>query len=171
MTTYEPGTVADITIRSAGKPERAIRTGSDGWRTATMFYGDEREDAVTDVRPLVVLDPKGHPEATDQFMPAHFRSYAETLREVRGPQSVAALELEFIAKQIEEQTQDPKPDEPHGRYAVVEDRDGVEWCKIDPSNGETYVWQQLGKPGGADVLYQSWDELDVVKILSPGASS
>lgn len=117
MSTYEPGTVADITISNGHTSKtftRAFYSAFDGqWisPTAGRIYADGTSDHwnVTDVRPLVVLDDRNE-----------YRRVADMLRETAENFFVpdaAALALK-VADQIEAQTKPPRIPEP-GLWGVV----------------------------------------------------
>jgi len=120
----------------------------------------------------VTIDLTGYPEGDSpesrQAFPAHLRSYAKTLRESwRGSGSCAARTLEFIADQAEAQLPKPKPEEPTGLFAVVEDRDGGRWVNWRDPNSSMEHTEPWVEHFGAD-RNLNYDDIDVVKVLSPG---
>lgn len=57
----------------------------------------------------------------------------------------------------------PKPDEPSGGGAVVEDRDGRYWTLIAPDSRK---WANYGEHGYRD--YRDYADLCVVRVVSEG---
>jgi hypothetical protein len=114
-------------------------------------YSDENPVAVEHGTPVVVIDPED-----DATLSRLWRLLPDNI--VSIDQLQAALR-EFV---------NPKPEEPTGRYAVVEDSDGQEWCRIDVSNG--YAWQKLGQAGTERHRYDMYRNIDAVKVLSPGVT-
>jgi hypothetical protein len=65
-----------------------------------------------------------------------------------------------VAKQIEAQTKPPKPAEPTGLGAVVEDAAGQQWVRI--TNPNQTPWMRGGS------FPRQWRHIDAVKVLSEG---
>ena len=142
--TYPVGAMAVIRTPEGSGDERSVRSNHRGWYTP---YGHWHESQVTVVRPLVVLDLVNAPTTED---------VGRVLREGG---------FGNFARQIEAQTRPPKPAEPTGLGAVVEDREGDLWLRYtDP--GINAIWQQIG--GGPYRAYNVWADIDVVKVLSEG---
>lgn len=167
MSEYKPGTVAEITwqARDGQRTQRAIR-GEGGWSLGDMhsWVGDS---FVTDVRPLVVLDPD---ECADpSILAIACAAGAEALRQTNpGRKLLDAEALAWLADQIEQQTKPAKPAEPTGLGAVVEDSRGELWvrgCECDPGDDEADWWPRhrlwTDKP-------QGWSDIDAVRVLSEG---
>ena len=138
---YESGTVAVATVRGLNGV-RVFRcfggwTSEDSTPNGFDFHADEY---VTDVRPLVVLDPEG-----EGF---HVAEMAADLRK-RGQA--------WLADQIEAQTKPPKPAEPTGLGAVVEDASGKRFVRYDGD------WPWLD--GTANL---QWQHINAVRVLSEG---
>lgn len=109
---------------------------------------------------LVVIDPEDREqvERLDALIDAEL--WSKNSPKWAGPADVLQQALREFAAPTP-----PKPDEPTGRYAVVEDGEDGEWCRIDQANG--YVWQLLGQPSGA-CRYAMWHQIDAVRVLSEG---
>jgi hypothetical protein len=120
---YAPGTVAVATVR--GVPGvRVIRGGAtsgaftDYWFADRLIHGSAshfHESVVTDVRPLVALDPTNYPTLD---VAEHFRAHG----------------LPAFADAWAAQTRPPKPAEPTGLGAVVEDAAGYWWVSASHDN-------------------------------------
>ena len=143
-------------------PEIAVSADGHKWYVAGPRLGSQHgwyADDIEIVRPLVMLDlDKARGCWADTNDPA---AIVERLRETN---SVAA---HAIADQIEAQTRPPKPDEPTGLGAVVEDAQGVRWIrKGNTSHGEDWT-RQVGEAWSGG----SWDRIDAVRVLSEGVTS
>lgn len=103
----------------------------------------------------VVLDPED-------------RQQMERLRDALGaPTSPLGFGWQWLQRVLRSLTVDPKPDEPTGLGAVVEDTEGDRWvrwtCDPDP---EIQPWTAADE-GGADHV---WADLAAVKVLSEGVT-
>ena len=150
--TYPVGTVAVATVCSV-KNVRAFRyedtSGETFWWVATPVRDRlQHEDSdVTDVHPLAVL----------YLSALEIPDFVDSLRGgLGGP--VACR----VADAIEYQTRPPKPAEPTGLGAVVECRDHSPLTRASTAIRGELVW--VGNNGD----WHTWDELDVVKVLSEG---
>jgi hypothetical protein len=157
MSDYQPPrTVAVITTES-GAQYRAFRTSKSGWRAAgpgDFFYDRE----VTNVRPLVVLDPEGAGMCLEVFK-----------------KDIASLCTDSTAwpkmlRDVEAQTSPPKPPEPTGLGAVVEDRAGDRWIRVEWGNPWCRA-NPVRRAGGDSLTHGThvpWERLDAVRVLSEG---
>lgn len=139
MSDYPPGTVAVATVRGIRSVRVFRRTTS--WVTGTVVRGylDHSNSEVADVRPLVVLD------------------LGDSALEVVG--RLRDLGLYGLATSIESQTRPPKPPEPTGLGAVVEDSEGVRWVRHRTSGGGGWF---------VDGIARTYDRIDAVRVLSEG---
>jgi hypothetical protein len=159
MSDYPVGTIALATVRGvegvrvmAGEglyppklrwvttDPRLVDSGNDGW----YFDYD-----VTDVRPLVLLD-------LDTIGASSWKVVADNLRTTG-----CRIARENIADQIEAQTKPPKPDEPTGLGAVVEDAGGDLWLRTEKAD---FPWRRPAKLQNGRV----WRTIDAVRVLSEG---
>jgi hypothetical protein len=121
-----------------------------------LTYTPDR--GVTDVRPLVVLDPEedgGRVTAVIEGLRATESLY------VRGAESLYVSAAD-VAEQILRALADPKPAEPTGLGAVVRLRDGTLATRSDYIT--TNPWRD-----GRGVPHE-WRDLDVTEVLSGGWS-
>ena len=118
------------------------------------------EHGAEPVRPLVVIDPEDR-EQVERLTQTYLRDYdgVDTVAQVGEVDSMQAALRSLVAP--------PKPEEPTGRYAVVEDSEGIEWCRIDSVIG-AFCWQRLGQPGRAETSYAKWSGINAVRVLSKG---
>ena len=163
MSTYPAGTVAVATVK--GKPNvRVMRSApfrnTPNWASSVSVDGNWwfRDDEVTDVRPLVVLDLDEQP-----FPKSGLEEFLRNLR-------YGTIAKDWLADQIEAQTKPPRIPEP-GLWGVVE-------AKYGDTPVRTFVrerdgWSSLTNPGRAGVMCD-WDRLvDPVLIrdgIEDGAS-
>jgi hypothetical protein len=102
-------------------------------------------------RPLAVIDPEDM-EAVSQLM-GHFSRADGAIYGKRGVDNMQAALREFA------EPKPPRPDEPTGLGAVVEDENGARWTRV----GVNGMWMQQGVVGGC--LY---DDVRAVRVLAAG---
>ena len=73
-----------------------------------------------------------------------------------------------LADQIEAQLPKPKPEEPKGLGAVVLDRDGNRWVRVDPNPGDNVLgaWESEFSPTN-----KTYSHIDAVEVLSEGVTA
>jgi hypothetical protein len=144
---WKPGDVAAIPFTSGD--ERGMWV--DG--TFVVTGGRASSRAYGGVRPLVVIDPED--------------------REVVGRLTRAAFDVSAVDSHDIDQMQaalrslltPPKPAEPTGLGAVVEDDRGFQWIRTDDDrNAEP--WSRRNTPGLPQ--YRAWRDLAAVRVLSDG---
>jgi len=140
---WKPG---DVGVCSADGVRVVKANGSnDLWHHPD--YANPQSLTATSVRPLVVIDPAKNP---------HRAGTAEW--------------ADWIEDRYVEQTKPPKPDEPTGLGAVVEDAEGKRWVRLpDPPDAD---WN-LDKPwrGGPGFgVRRNWQIVAAVCVLSEGIS-
>lgn len=162
MSAYEPGTVALATVR--GVPGvRVLRAGGPGvsgrkqapfWLSAEFVAGwrTHSDYLVTDVRPLVVIDPEECGQVERVWL---------ALRDGKALQSrdnLTAALRSLIAP--------PKPPEPTGLGAVVEDAEGRLWvrqCRCP--RGIAAEWRE-----GHGSTPATYADIDAARVLSEGVT-
>lgn len=157
--TYEPGTVALVKF-AWGMGEfrtciRAQRHGKLGWLHDRLdgFTPDDHPAGPTSVRPLVVIDLSSAESTPESIL----RLAAKVLDDGRSGYEAEASHLRDWANQIEAQTRPPKPAEPTGLGAVIEDTEGRKYVRTE--------WQSPWDRGGGAFTY---DAIDVARVLSEG---
>lgn len=163
---YAPGTVAVATVR--GVPNvRVFRNVGGWWSVGTSNPKSETsafDSYVTNVRPLVVLESDLGGNWTTKGLREGARRCRDAASEF-GVANVAVL-LHRLADEIEQQPRPPKPPEPTGLGAVVEDRSGVKWVLV-PEDGNPARSQWVCSHSTCG----NWDAIDVPDedhILSHG---
>lgn len=139
---WKPGDVAMIPF--ARGDVRGMYT-TDGWVCSDMHY--PAVHGYSDLRPLVVIDPEDS-EAVER----HWRMAGQSLPSFR-----AAL------REYANPTP-PRPDEPQGLGAVVEDADGVRWVRSE--RHDCAPWDRVGEPVGGFL----WPDVAAVRVLSEGVA-
>jgi hypothetical protein len=161
VSTYEPGAVASVTYETADmlSPEtlRGIRW-SYGWHVvdATGGYETINDRYVTDVRPLVVIDPEDR-EGVEQL------AHTIVATEHRGCGSMTCYR-DTVQAALRSLLAPLKPDEPLGLGAVVEDAEGRVFVKWSHKHREDRNWKHEGMGGD----YRHWSDIDVTHIHSHG---
>lgn len=142
--TFAPGDVA-LVRNEFGVWNRAILSVRPGGMVWEFGVADSRAPEYAQSRPLVVLDPES-PDDVDRL--------ADALTEHCGEQ--AALRSLLLP---------PKPEEPQGLGAVVEDADGDLWIRTttDPE-------EHCGKPWQCGPVHKHWQIVTAVKVLSEGVT-
>lgn len=164
MSTWPVGTVAQVSIGDRVY-ERCL------WDSYNQQWVDSREGRlsaqgmrkITGVRPLVVLDLSDQPvegDATGRNEPTLLVSMLRETSENFFTPDAAALARK-VADQIEAQTRPSKPAEPTGLGSVVQDREKRLWVRLATNP----PWFH------PEVFDKTWDQLDVVKVLSEGLTS
>ena len=153
MNAYKPGDVCVATVR--GVPNVRVMRVTDpfhSWRAEKPCLGAQAasDDEVTDVRPLVVLDPERAP----------YPLVGSLREQVEG--ELTPHTSRWLLEQIEAQTRPPKPPEPQGLGAVVEDAAGGRWVRAALKSGNS--WH---KPIGT---WSRYEHIDVVRVLSEGVT-
>lgn len=126
------------------------------WRTQT--FGEIADYKVTNFRPLAVIDPEDR-EQVERLNEAICVAYgkANVLDGDRVTPMQAALR-EFA------NPKPPKPDEPTGMGAVVEDAYGQRYVGL----GDRYSTGKLRWKGGRGMKFTSYDHIAAVRVLSEG---
>lgn len=162
MSDWKPGEIALVTMthRSDGESKTygpcIWNAESDGWVSGThgRLYPSEHVWRIAEVRPLVVIDAEDR-EAVERL----WRTWADLAPKNRLAQDNLQAALREFAN-----PKPPKPEEPTGLGAVVEDADGERWVRA--TNYTTVKhWR------GCDNSWQGrrrWDEIRVVRILNDG---
>lgn len=170
---WKPGDVAMVSGQYAEDGVVAVLTGAAsnlGW----AFCGRNQNGPVqcwsalnggnaTVIRPLVVIDP----EVTKggALLPGWLRNHAaEIAGKSAGGRASVSDDLRYIADQIDRQAypSDPKPEEPTGLGAVVEDADGRRWVRAPRDSRCDWHAQELGPT--------KWAVIAVVRVLSEGVT-
>lgn len=103
--------------------------------------------------PVLVIDPDDR-EAVERLHDALLGDYANLFTPIATADAIRSL-------------LDPEPDEPKGLGAVVKDREGLVWVRV---NGHLGTWRRARGLGAAH-RWSDWTDLDIPDedhILSPG---
>lgn len=157
MSEFKPGTVAVATV--CGVPNLRVFRYDHGFelRWQTTGFTTHNDADVTDVRPLVVLDLAEQP-----FPASGVDKFIENLRS-------GSIAREWVADQIEAQTKPPKPTEPLGLGAVVEDAEGRRWVRSRLTELQGLlgvVWEN-----SQTLSHNHWNNIDAVRVVHEGVSA
>lgn len=148
-------------------------TASFAERRAAATTGDELrvevEPIVTGLsvagRPLVVIDPEDR-EQVEQFIRAYFAEWEKSPASVRvlkvGETMPMASHFDAAQTAFRSLVAPPKPDEPKGWGAVVEDRTGAYFTLYAPESG---IWINYAEGKRA------WSDIDVARIVHEGVTA
>ena len=154
MSEYEPGTVAVATVR--GVPHRVLRSRDDAWLTVD---GTLYDDQVTDIRPIMVLDPEDREQCKAVF-DAQWRAVDIIRDQQGGGGGVDLVDALQMGLGLLLNPSPPKPAEPKGLGAVVETPGGL-YVRSDVETCNP--WR------GPNGIPFEWDDLDgPVRVLSEG---
>jgi hypothetical protein len=158
---WKPGDVAMVELPE-GSERPAVLIGVDTgclcWHSAVS--GDFRcldFDAVA-ARPLAVIDPE-HREQVERLIRLQDKHFNDGIREV-----VNDFDLRDMQAALREYAdpKPPRPEEPTGLGAVVEDAEGVRFVRTGVDGWE---WTQVGTGGPI-----CWAYIDAVRVLSEGVA-
>lgn len=136
-------------------------------------FGGLHQDAFAAPRPLVVIDPEDAEQVERLMKTIIDKAPSVVVRHNQGGRhiewraaSLAAALREFAAPTP------PKPDEPQGLGAVVEDAKGVLWTRNEYKTNLTgTVWISAYHPTLADEsVMREYSDIDVVRVLSEGVT-
>lgn len=161
---WQPGNVAMVQAKDKCGESLAIRSiglgaGCPCWETATGYLLDSR---VTNVRPLITIDPESREEVERLAEAWRSQTHATLGTE---PMSLDAYRMQAALREFASPTP-PKPEEPTGDGAVVEDANGYRWVRI-ASQGESPdspPWRHRGHSA------RFWASVKAVKVLSEGVT-
>lgn len=160
---YEPGTVAVATVRGVPNVQvvRCLAYDTPQWFCPLYQESDERngwwpdDDEVTDIRPLVVLDP----EDVAQVRVLNL-ALGGTLRD-----------HEAVASALRSLLPPPKPPEPTGLGAVVEDAEGHHWVRafFPGADASSDDWRRGDTPYHSNEReWHRYADIDAVRIVGEG---
>jgi hypothetical protein len=163
---WQPGDVAMIR-HVTGKWSRMMLQPSGRWACSrgpeATTHAVSAED---DVRPLVVIDPEDR-EAVERLLSLFFPGWAHVKENGSEIVGIDIARMQAALREFAD-PKPPKPEEPTGLYAVVEDTESREWCRIDVIG---YCWQRLGDAAGSTTTaYAAWDAINAVRVLSVGVT-
>ncbi len=174
MREWKPGDVALLTLshkvdgrghEHQSSPVVGIRDNVDSWACGAAI-GRRVEDAhVDDARPLVVIDPEDR-EQVERFREIASR-WADQVpySDMREAGDMDHLDAMQAALREFANPTPPKPDEPTGLGAVVEDVDGNFWIRTCKPCEDC-----LDKPWQSGPVRRNWLIVEAVRVLSEGVA-
>lgn len=179
---WKPGDVAAIQTRViaddggvAVRVKSHVLTGEPVWMwivnggVPRADGGLVRDESVTDARPLVVIDPEDREQTArlaDLFCEARWCHTAAGDSDECDPLTRSAMREALAAFA---NPTPPKPPEPTGLGAVVEDASGHRWVRagLGVAGADATPWQGV-YPG--PVERRHWRDIAAVRVLSEGVS-
>jgi len=161
---WQPGDVAMLSGRGGTElgicyePGIVTERGSKArWRTA----GLDRWSSVSEARPLVVIDPEDREQVARLAV-----AYMSANPGVASIEPTIHGRLTNALREFADPTP-PKPVEPTGLGAVVEDIEGVRWTRVEAGEPET---RNPWYPADCDFQPDEWHNLCAVRVLSEGVT-
>lgn len=160
---WKSGDVALVTLYD-GTTSRAIMRHDGSWRLAESCVNN---GIATDPRPLVVIDPERIlPDWPGSLLSSLLEACALIVAESVAPWEVHETTLlNNLTAAFAAVCDEPKPAEPTGLGAVVEDADGQRWVKVH-AHLDSYR-QSTGTQLG---IYLPYYDINVVRVLSEGVT-
>ena len=133
----------------------AVDADGNGWRV----------DSIEGARPLVVIDPEDR-EQVERLIErmAQARVWAVVPTDIDSMADYRANQMQTALRSL---VTPPKPDEPTGLGAVVEDVSGRRWTRYDTRDPQPWWWN--GAPEVAVCRY-AYADIDAIRVLSEGVS-
>ena len=152
---WKPGDVAMVRHPYENYVTLGIRTTPNGWRTAEHGYTSDPEPVSG---PLLVIDPED-------------REQVERLQQavMSGPCFINGPVRDWQAA-LRSMLAPPRPEEPTGLGAVVEDADGERWVRMG-GVGAMWIAPSLSPRGGMPVTRDHYDQIPAVHVLSEGVTA
>lgn len=154
---WKPGDVAAVVSQVEGNREVVAIRGRGEWNAVDStglrchIFGQEKT-----ARPLVVIDPE------DKSFAEKIREYLDAEADWHGMHEDDTVET--LQDALRSLVAPPKPPEPTGLGAVVEDAEGCKWVRVF----------EAGAEAGRDVRWASgasrepWSTVAAVRVLSEG---
>ncbi len=164
---WKPGDVAVISTPSGETWFALVRERKSLNNALEFAYTTGSYDLVGDMaegytaRPLVVIDPED-PGTMDALGKAWDEAESCDLDNVQ-PMTMRALRARIALRSL---VADPKPDEPTGLGAVVEDSEGGKWTRWTDAEDYPDCWLS-NTDGSGDTCYAN---ITAVRVLSPGVT-
>ena len=115
----------------------------------------------TDLRRLAVIDPEDR-EQVERLAKAHHFAVGFARWDALHPNTRRDL-TDAMKTALRAGAEPPKPEEPTGIGAVVEDARGERWVR-NAAGADGNHWLRVGPP----TLWATWFDIDVVRVLSEG---
>lgn len=154
--TWKPG---DVAIGQISRWVGRVMWEGDCWVDED---GDSHDvEKVTNVRPLVVIDPENR-EQVRSLLETYGRQFTDWTPELDS--NVTRLQealREFAA---------PKPSEPQGLGAVVRDANDGIWIRVEPYHpgSASFVHAWRFRAALAEAIQAPWAKVNAVQVLSEG---
>lgn len=155
---WKPGDVAMVEAGCWANQRVALRL-AEGW-SHTNGVNVDGDGVVIPVRPLVVIDPEDREQVEALILAWAKEEPATRIDDLAVGVTRAQAALRSLIA-------DPKPAEPMGLGAVVEDADGNLWVLAVTRKGYGR-WRQSDGDGRG--RFRSWGHITAVRVLSEGVT-
>jgi hypothetical protein len=124
-----------------------------------------------EARPLVVVDPddRDQVERLVSAYAAHYPKVVTGLPFGTDPSPWFVESMQTVLREFANPTP-PKPEEPTGLGAVVEDSEGRLWTRVADATGKLYWMRTEVTETSASSVWTSWAGTHAVKVLSEGVT-
>lgn len=115
---------------------------------------------------VVVIDPENR-DQVEQFARAYEATWVDGYKSSESTIDIVVRQMQSALRSL---ATDPKPEEPRGLGAVVEDADGVLWVRCSPDRFRACSGEARGlyqRYAGADER----DRIAAVRVLSQGVTA
>jgi len=159
---WEPGDVARVKWTS--HEATAVRNAAnDGWSHGLTFGAGSLHDDISgpEAHPLVVIDPED-PEQVERLV--------NSLRDEGTPLALTlATAIDIVQAALRSLVADPKPEEPTGLGAVVEDAEGRRWLRLT-GQSEVPDHPEWVRPEYPLMGWRKYEAISAVRVLSEGVA-
>lgn len=155
---WKPGDVALVTID--GKERPVVR--SEGGHKWIVEPEPSSRRVIESVRPLVVIDPEDRQQVAQ---------LVKMFNHTDGPVLGAVFTDRLQAALREFANPTPKPAEPTGLGAVIEDAEGKRWTRYDERDPQPWWRTGTGDPDEPIECRFAYADISAVRVLSEGVAS
>lgn len=153
---FKPGDVAMVRHSKSGREMLMLRGYKDKWFEPTGSFSDVH---VKGVRPVIVIDPEALDLELIERALVRWANWTSLVDEERA--------IRVLLDAIFPAVTPPKPDEPTGVGAVVEDAEGNRFVRYIGSDFEL-PWRMVTTQS---ISAESWATISAVRVLSEGVAS
>lgn len=172
MSEWEAGDVALVTINRRKQGEQSttdlmLRNATNsGWDGAFETV-DDGDYYLRSVRRVVVIDPEDA-EQVERLRSLTLQAFRDQDRTMGPLDDPLLIDLLHAALREFAAPTPPKPEEPQGLGAVVEDAEGKKWVRVDGRGSTPWTQSDAGMDGIAK--WCKYAGIDALRVLSEGVT-
>lgn len=175
---WKPGDVALARIKPkvdgrdvTGGWSPVIRDNTGSWASGAAMGREVFDRDIIEIRPLVVIDPADR-EQMERLLDAHNKAEQEAACK-GGECGSGSCWIDIMRGTFREfaAPKPPRPDEPQGLGAVVEDAEGYAYIRIHVRDDIDFSWSVVDEAANKGFRMWKWADIDVVRVLSEGVQS